>query len=68
MSEFKVGDRVAKKKGYIFVGTVQSVFQKRNGQTRLVVEMDCTEMLHIYSEADLVHTKTTMELYIKANP
>ena len=62
VSEFKVGDRVAKMKGYMFIGTVQAVFRKRNGDVRLVVEMDGTQMLHIYSPADVAITDLKMKL------
>lgn len=61
--ELKVGDRVAKKKGYTFAGTVQSVFRKRDGEVRIVVEMDCTGLLHIYSPEDV--ELTSDELHIQ---
>ena len=35
---FKVGDTVQKIKGYEYIGTVVSVFNKTNGDIRLVVE------------------------------
>lgn len=52
----EVNDMVRKKHGYNFPGIVVSVFQKLDGQTRVVVE--CTApgvegMLHIFSESNL---------------
>lgn len=47
---FKVGDEVAKLEGdYTFYGVVVSVFQKRSGATRYVVEND-DGILHIFSD------------------
>lgn len=47
------GSRVEKVGGdYTFVGTVVSVFTKRSGVTRFVVEDD-RGVLHIYSEKNL---------------
>lgn len=68
MTPITIGSRVAKKRGYSFIGTVQSVFQKRNGETRIVVEMDCTGMLHIYSPQDVEPTTAELEINIKHNP
>lgn len=68
MPTLRVGDRVAKKRGYSFIGTVQSAFTKRNGETRIVVEMDCTGMLHIYSPQDVEPTTAELEISIKHNP
>lgn len=52
-----VGDYVSKAKGYQFSGTVQSVFWKRNGTTRLTVEMwregVQDDMLHIFDPKQL---------------
>ena len=53
---FKVGIPVTKAKGYPFTGTVQSVFQNRAGETRIVVELDRGfpgDILHIFSPNDL---------------
>jgi len=53
MCKFKVGDRVEKVTGdYKFEGFVVSVFQRRNGLWRLVVE-NPAGILHIYSESNL---------------
>ncbi len=54
--KFKVGDRVYKTSGdYKFVGEVRSVFTKKNGIVRFVVEDDIYGMLHIYNESNLEH-------------
>ena len=50
---FKVGDTVQKIKGYDYIGTVVSVFNKTNGDIRLVVEEHKTGMLHIFNENNL---------------
>lgn len=68
MAPIRIGDRVSKKRGYSFIGTVQSVFTKRNGEIRIVVEMDCTGMLHIYSPQDVELTTDELEIHIKHNP
>ena len=47
------GDPVEKIKGYKFKGTIVSVFKKLDGQTRLVVEMEETGMLHIFNESQM---------------
>lgn len=51
--KFKVGDWVKKPKGYEFPGTVVSVFQTTNHQTRYVVEMIEYGLLHIFNEDQL---------------
>jgi len=51
--KFKIGDRVDKIVGYKFPGTVVSVFETTTGKTRLVVEMDNYNLLHIFSEDNL---------------
>lgn len=49
----KVGDKVIKGGGdYVFKGTIQSVFTKRSGVTRYVVEND-DGILHIFNGAVL---------------
>jgi hypothetical protein len=51
-TEFFVGDRVRKVKGYGWPGIVVSVFETRASQTRYVVECTVPEVagaLHIYS-------------------
>jgi hypothetical protein len=51
--KFIVGDKVQKVGGdYTFVGVVVSVFWKRSGQVRYVVEDD-RGILHIFSEKNL---------------
>jgi hypothetical protein len=47
--KFKIGDRVTKRSGYRFTGEVISVFHKRSGQVRIVVE-NADEILHIFNE------------------
>lgn len=51
--KFTVGDKVYKPKGYLFEGTVVSVFKNTKGETRLVVEMEYNGMLHIFNESQL---------------
>lgn len=51
--QFKIGDKVDKKIGYTFPGTVVSVFENLNGKIRLVVEMDIHGLLHIFNEDQL---------------
>jgi hypothetical protein len=51
--KFKVGDQVEKTSGdYIFSGQVVSVFRKRGGEERCVVESD-EGLLHIFNEGNL---------------
>jgi len=53
MAKINEGDRVTKITGdYSFDGTVDAVFAKQDGKTRLVVEDD-RGALHIYSESNL---------------
>ena len=55
--KFKVGDKVNKKEGYQFPGTVVSVFETTTGKIRLVVEMmQPYGLLHIFNEDGLVKT------------
>lgn len=52
-AQFNIGDYVEKVGGdYQFVGYVVSVFTKRSGAVRLVVEDD-RGVLHVYSEKNL---------------
>lgn len=48
----KEGDFIKKVKGYVFNGTVQSVFKKRNGTVRYVCEND-DGILHIFGPSDI---------------
>lgn len=58
MEEFQIGDRVRKVTGeYHISGEVRSVFTKKDGQVRLVVEHNAEgggSFLHIYGPANLV--------------
>lgn len=49
----KTGDKVNKKEGYKFPGTVVAVFKKTTGETRVVVEMDEYGLLHIFNPEQL---------------
>ena len=51
---FKIGDKVNKRMGYNFPGTVVSVFENLKGETRIVVEMDEYGLLHIFSPEQLL--------------
>ena len=57
MAKFEEGDQVTKVTGdYIISGEVRSVFTKKNGEVRLVVEHKAEgggSFLHIYGEANL---------------
>lgn len=53
-TKFQVGDRVNKIKGYRFPGIVVSVFPTKDGNIRLVVEMDEFGLLHIFNESQLL--------------
>lgn len=58
----KVGDQVEKITGdYNFTGTVVAVFQKLNGNVRLVVE-NSDGILHIFSESNLKKRIDSTEL------
>lgn len=49
----KIGDQVEKLGGdYVFIGEVVSVFKKKSGVVRVVVEDD-RGVLHVYSEKNL---------------
>jgi len=56
LSEFKLGDKVEKAKGYKWPGVVVAVFETLSGKKRYVVECAVPEVagaLHIYSAKDL---------------
>ena len=54
VSKFKIGDLVRKVKGYEFFGTVQSVFQNRKGDKRIVVESNPSAgLMHIFNEEQM---------------
>ncbi len=56
MTQFVVGDRVQKVKGYRWPGVVVSVFKTLSGARRVVVECTVEEVagaLHIYNEDQL---------------
>ncbi len=51
---FTEGDRVRKRSGYNFDGTVVAAFHKLDGQERYVVEMDGNAgLLHIFNAGQL---------------
>jgi len=52
--KFKVGDMARKPKGYEFPCTIVSVFETKNGNVRVVGEMDNYGLLHIFNEDQLV--------------
>lgn len=51
--KFRVDDEVFKPEGYPFPGTVVAVFLTAKGNLRYVVEHDCRDLLHIFSEHQL---------------
>lgn len=51
--EFAVGDKVTKREGYSFPGTVRAVFLTEKEQVRVVVEMDGYGLLHIFNPRNL---------------
>jgi hypothetical protein len=53
MSKFKIGDKAIKEKGYKFPCTIVSVFKTKEGNIRLVAEMDEYGLLHIFNENQL---------------
>lgn len=55
MTEFKVGDKVDKIKGYRFPSIVVAVFKNTKGETRIVAEMEEYGLLHIYAPENLKH-------------
>jgi len=56
-NNFKVSDKVRKKKGYTYNGIIVSIFTTLTGKERCVVEIDgtgnCAGMLHIFALTDL---------------
>jgi hypothetical protein len=52
-SNFKVGDKAFKPKGYAFPCTIISVFKTTKGDIRVVAEMDNYGLLHIFNESQL---------------
>lgn len=52
--KFGIGDRVNKREGYKFPGTVVSVFFNTRNEIRYVVELDSLGLLHIFNEKQLV--------------
>ena len=59
--KFKVGDKAVKSKGYKFPCTIVSVFETKEGNVRVVGEMDEFGLLHIFNEDHLVPVINTME-------
>jgi hypothetical protein len=59
--KFKVGDKAVKSKGYKFPCTIVSVFETKEGNVRVVGEMDEFGLLHIFNEDQLVPVINTME-------
>ena len=56
MSQFKVGHKAIKPKGYEFPCTIVGVFETLKGHTRVVGEMTEYGLLHIFNETQLEHT------------
>ena len=61
MSTFKVGDKAVKTKGYKFPCIIVSVFETKEGNVRVVGEMDEFGLLHIFNEDQLELATNTME-------
>jgi hypothetical protein len=60
--KFQVGDSVVKGGGdYTFEGVVRSVFAKRSGAVRYVVENDAG-ILHIFSAGNLTHARSSPQI------
>ena len=59
--KFKVGDKAVKSKGYKFPCTIVSVFETKDGNVRVVGEMDEFGLLHIFNEDQLQPVINTME-------
>jgi|TARA_B110000908_G_C10257529_1_gene456652 hypothetical protein len=55
MYKFNVGDKAIKVKGYKFPCTIVSVFKTKEGNVRVVGEMDEYGLLHIFNEKQLEH-------------
>lgn len=64
MSNFKIGDKISKIKGYSFEGTIVSVFKNLNGDERVVAELDGNGMLHIFSPNQLEIRDESSELVL----
>lgn len=63
MSEFKIGDRVRKLKGYEFESEVRSVFSNTFGEVRLVCEsLLIPGMLHIFSPSQMAKSEANLPL------
>lgn len=57
VSSLRIGDKVAKRRGFKFPGEVRCVFATRRGEARVVVEADHPDfegMLHLYSPEHLM--------------
>ena len=52
-TKFKIGDKAYKTKGYKFPCTIVSVFKTKEGNVRVVGEMDEYGLLHIFNEEQL---------------
>lgn len=52
-TKFKIGDKAYKTKGYKFPCTIVSVFKTKEGNVRVVGEMDEFGLLHIFNEEQL---------------
>lgn len=53
-AKFKVGDKVRKPLGYVFIGNVVAVFSTNAGEWRYVVELDLAHgLLHIFNNTQL---------------
>lgn len=51
---FKIGDKVNKKEGYKFPGTVVSIFTTTKGKERFVIEMEEYGLLHIFNPDQII--------------
>lgn len=73
MTPFNIGTLVTKSKGFLYTGTIRSVFTTEAGETRVVVEMwkysnskqdyKPTGMLHIYSAEQIRSCKDRTEFW-----
>lgn len=53
-AKFKVGDKVRKPLGYVFIGNVVAVFSTNAGEWRFVVEHSVVHgLLHIFNDTQL---------------
>lgn len=55
INEFQIGDRVDKREGYTFPGTVRCVYLTEAGQPRVVVELTGFGLQHIFRPDQLRH-------------